>query len=76
MSASSILKSRGIVQGGIVPELCGGPRDGRHMSPFDDDALGTYRWESAGKAANFVTLRTLAARGTDEFLLLAVRGIR
>ena len=48
----------------------------RGMSPFDDGALGTYGWESAGRAANFMKLRTLAARGTDEFLLLAVRGIR
>ena len=45
-----------------------------HMSPFDDEERMTYGWESAEKAANFVRLRTLAARSTGELSAPSGRG--
>jgi len=43
------------------------------MSPFDDEERMTYGWESAEMAANFVRLRTLAAR-TGELSAPSGRG--
>ena len=45
------------------------------MSPFDDVALTTHWWETAGAAAKFVRLRTLAARGTGELSAPSDQGI-
>src|SRR6185436_1613403 len=59
---------------GWLRECRGGPRGG-HMSLFDDVAPRTDWWETAGTAANFVRLRTLAARGTGELSAPSDQGI-